>query len=212
MLRPLRTRARRRPVLRFAPDAWAKLVALRDFGPTEIGAFGIADAADPLAVVDVRLVTQRCDAARVEFADEAVADLFDRLVDAGRRPEEFARIWIHTHPGNSPAPSVVDEETFARVFGRCDWAVMAILARSGATSARLRVRSVVPLEVELATAVDFGRPFAASDLAAWRAEYRACVSPRAPADRGSPFADPGAPWDDWTWNRAHEEDRDELPA
>ncbi|HMQ27491.1 MAG TPA: Mov34/MPN/PAD-1 family protein [Acidimicrobiales bacterium] len=198
----MQNRSRGRPVLRFAPDAWAKLVALRDFGPTEIGAFGIAAAAEPLLVVDVRLVPQRCDAARVEFADEAVADLFDRLVDAGRRPEEFARIWIHTHPGTSAAPSAVDEATFERVFGRCDWAVMAILARGGATSARLRVRSVVPLEVELATAIDFGRSFAASDPAAWRAEYDACVTPL------SSFPDPWDAWEDWRWRPAREEAHD----
>src|SRR5947209_14095353 len=46
-----------------------------------------------------------------------------------RSLEQFARLFMHTHPGNSPQPSATDEETFARVFGRCDWAVMFILAR-----------------------------------------------------------------------------------
>ena len=41
-------------------------------------------------------------------------------------------------PDDCPSPSSVDEETFARVFGGCDWAVMFILARGGATYARLR--------------------------------------------------------------------------
>ena len=33
---------------------------------------------------------------------------------------------------------MTDEETFARVFGRTDWAVMFILARQGQSYARLR--------------------------------------------------------------------------
>ncbi|HSH96642.1 MAG TPA: hypothetical protein VK968_21010, partial [Roseimicrobium sp.] len=37
----------------------------------------------------------------------------------------------------SPNPSMTDEDTFERVFGNCDWAVMAIVARNGATYARL---------------------------------------------------------------------------
>ena len=76
--------------------------------------------------------------ASVAFDDEAVADFFDHQVDAGRKPEQFARIWLHSHPGDSPQPSTVDEETFERVFGRCQWAVMFVVGRSGKTYARLR--------------------------------------------------------------------------
>ena len=72
---------------------------------------------------------QVCTGVSVAFDDQAVADFFDRQVDLGRRPEQFGRIWVHTHPGNSPEPSMTDEDTFARVFGRTDWAVMFILAR-----------------------------------------------------------------------------------
>jgi proteasome lid subunit RPN8/RPN11 len=102
---------------------------MRDAGPTEIGAFGLSAPRQPLLVEDVRLVTQRCDWASVEFEDSAVADYFDEQVDRGCAPEEFGRIWVHTHPGGSAEPSLVDEETFARVFGACDWAVMFIRAR-----------------------------------------------------------------------------------
>ena len=56
--------------------------------------------------------------------DEAVSVFFEDQVDLGRKPEQFFRLWCHTHPGDSPDPSSIDEETFARVFGRCDWAVM----------------------------------------------------------------------------------------
>ena len=106
--------------LRFTPYAWAKLVFLRDIGETEIGGFGIAeDPDDPLLITDIQTVEQDCTSVTVEFDDGSVADLFDRLVDEGLQPEQFARVWIHTHPDIGAEPSGVDEETFQRVFGSC---------------------------------------------------------------------------------------------
>ena len=116
-----------KPKLRFSPTAWAKLLYLRDRGDTEVGGFAISAAGDLLLVTDVQLVKQFCTAMSVKFDDPAVADFFDQQVDGGLRPEQFARIWVHTHPGNSPLPSQTDEATFDRVFGRAEWAVMFIL-------------------------------------------------------------------------------------
>jgi proteasome lid subunit RPN8/RPN11 len=82
-------------------------------------------------IEDVELVRQTCDIASVAFDDQAVADYFDRQVDAGRKVCQVGRIWVHSHPGSCPQPSGKDEETFARVFGKTDWAVMFILARDG---------------------------------------------------------------------------------
>ena len=121
------------PALRFSPYAWAKLLFLRDQGETEVGGFGVSAEDDLLLVEDVRLIGQQTTIVSVEFDDEAVADFFDEQVDAGLPPERFFRLWLHTHPGDSAAPSSTDEETFQRVFGRCDWAVMAILAEEGQT-------------------------------------------------------------------------------
>ena len=118
------------PVLRFSPSVWAKLLFLRDLGATEIGGFGVTAADDLLRVEELHLIRQQSSAVSVAFDDAAVAEFFDQQVDRGLRPEQFARIWIHTHPGDCPLPSLVDEETFARVFGRSDWAVMFIRARS----------------------------------------------------------------------------------
>ena len=89
------------PALRFSPYAWAKLLYLRDRGDTEVGGFGITCPKDLLFVEDVRLVRQRSTWASVRFDDAAVADFFDGEVDAGRQPEEFGRLWLHTHPGRS---------------------------------------------------------------------------------------------------------------
>ena len=118
---------------------------------------------------------QACTSISVLFDDAAVADFFDRQVDAGRRPEQFARLWLHTHPGNCPLPSPTDEETFARVFGQADWAVMFILASAGPTYARLRFNIGPGGQTELDVTVNYDRPFAGSDIAMWEAEYVAHV-------------------------------------
>jgi hypothetical protein len=165
----------KKTTLRFTPTAWSKLLFLRDAGDTEIGGFAIAAADDLLLVEDIRLVRQECSWAHVEFDDEAVAEFFDSEVDAGRRPEQFARGWIHTHPGDSPAPSNTDELTFGRVFGRSDWAVMFILAQGGQTYARLRFNVGPGGEQLIPVEVDYSRPFASSDFEAWQKEYLAHV-------------------------------------
>ncbi|MBR9801292.1 hypothetical protein GYB59_06155, partial [bacterium] len=87
-------------------------------------------------------------------------------------------VWIHTHPGDSPYPSPVDEETFRRVFGKADWALMFILARGGESYARLRFNSGPGGNVELPVEVDYSSRFDASDQTAWEAEYLAHVSRR----------------------------------
>jgi len=56
-------------------------------------------------------VKQEVTAISVRFDDSSVADFFDTQVDLGRKPEQFARIWLHSHPGDSPEPSVIDEES-----------------------------------------------------------------------------------------------------
>ena len=114
-------------------------------------------------------------ACSVIFDDESVADYFDRQVNLGRKPQNFARLWLHSHPGGSAQPSMTDEETFARVFGGPDWAVMFILAQEGQTYARLRFNVGPGAAIEIPNRIDYGDPFAASDHTAWEAEYRANV-------------------------------------
>ena len=163
------------PTLRFSPTAWAKLLFLRDVGDTEVGGFGISSADDLLLIEDVQLVRQVCDLASVSFDDDSVADFFDRQVDAGVSMARCGRVWLHTHPGNSPQPSMTDEDTFARVFGCTEWALMFILARGGRSYARLRFHVGPGGDIDLPVQVDYARPFAASDHAAWLAEYDANV-------------------------------------
>ncbi len=181
-------------MLRFTPPAWAKLCWLRDRGETEIGGFGISPADDLLRIEDMVLVTQRTTAVSVAFEDAAVADYFEDQVTAGRQPAEFGRIWIHTHPGDCPLPSATDERTFARVFGRCDWAVMLILARGGATYARLAWHVGPGGSLRIPVRVEFTPPFGGSDVLAWAAEYDRCVQsePVFSVSEAELFADPFA--------------------
>jgi len=166
----------------FSPLAWLKLQFLCHAGPTEVAGFGLAHPEDPLYLEDVLVIRQRCTLATVALDDAAVADLFDRMADAGIPPARFARIWLHTHPGASVVPSGTDEETFARVFGSCDWAIMAILGRTGRTSARLRFNAGPGAAVEIPTLVDWSDwPQVAGDrdlparIADWRREYDTLV-------------------------------------
>lgn len=140
-----------------------------------MGGFGITAADDLLYIEDVQLVRQVCTGASVAFEDQAVADFFDRQVDLGRHVSCFARIWLHTHPGNFAEPSQVDEATFARVFGRTDWAMMFILACQGQSYARLRFNVGPGGAMTIPVTVDYSRPFAASDHAAWKEQYAANV-------------------------------------
>jgi hypothetical protein len=126
-------------------------------------------------VEDFLTVSQKVSCVSVAFDDAAVADLFEDQVDQGRKPEQFARIWLHTHPGDSPHPSSVDEATFSRVFGSCDWAIMFILARGGQTYARLRFNTGPGGQLLIPVSVDYLQPFPAADPDLWEAEYQAHV-------------------------------------
>jgi len=149
---------------------------LRDAGDTEVGGFGISAADDLLYVEEIELVRQRCTVVSVSFDDNAVADYFDRQIDAGRKPEQVARVWVHTHPGACAYPSPTDEETFSRVFGRTDWAVMFILAQGGQTYARMQFHVGPGGHIMLPVEVDYRHPFLGSNHTTWIAEYKANVT------------------------------------
>ena len=161
----------REPVLRFTPTAWAKLLFFCHYGDTEIGGFGISDPDDLLLIRDFQTVHQTVSSVTVAFDDVAVADFYEEQVDLGRKPQEFSRLWLHTHPGQSPLPSQTDEETFGRAFGACDWAVMAILARGGKTYARLRFNTGPGASLIIPVQVDYTREFDGSDWEGWQQEY-----------------------------------------
>jgi len=140
--------------LTFSPLAWLKLRLFLHTDAVEVGFFGISAKDDLLYVEDLAVLKQTVTQVTVAFDDAAVADHFDQCADDGISPSRCGRIWVHTHPGSSPTPSFTDEETFKRVFGTCDWAVMAIVARNGDHYARLAFNAgpgghaVIPIHVD----------------------------------------------------------------
>lgn len=174
-----------RPVLklRCSPWSWLKWQYLCHAGPTEVAGFGLSAQHDPLYLEDILVIGQHASAATVAFDDAAVADLFDRMTDLQIAPHRFARVWLHTHPGSCAKPSGVDEATFARVFGSCDWSVMAILSRTSSTYARLQFSAGPGGSLEIPVAVDWQAwPHTTtidSDFARWREEYEQQVRPLA---------------------------------
>jgi proteasome lid subunit RPN8/RPN11 len=163
-------------MLRFSPTAWAKLLFMRDLTDNEVAGFGVTDADDLLFVNEFVVIKQQVTCVSFIFDDQAVADFFEEQVDLSRKPEQFARIWLHSHPGNSPEPSVTDEETFARVFGNCYWSIMCIVARNGNTFARLRFNVGPGGEVKIPVCVDYSYEFEAADFELWKQQYKANVS------------------------------------
>jgi hypothetical protein len=163
------------PVLRFCPTAWAKLLFFRDYGDTEISGFGITEPDDLLYVKEFVTIKQKATVASISLDDEAVSEYFDSQVDLGRKPEQFFRIWCHSHPGSSPEPSSIDDETFQRVFSRSDWAVMLIVGTSGKTYARLRFNIGPGGELMIPVCVDYDQPFGPTDREDWEDEYNANI-------------------------------------
>ena len=209
-----RRRSRVGPCLTFAPTAWAKLQFFCHLGDTEIAGFGITAENAMLHVEDFVTVRQLASPTTVVMDDQAVADFADRCVDAGLPPQRFLRVWCHTHPGSSPLPSGTDEDTFFRVFGSCDWAVMFILARTAASYARLSFHCGPGAAVRLPVRVDWSAwPAALSDprnsLAKlqtnWQEEFAANVQRVSEALPLLPDALPtiGSPWEPfaktWEW-------------
>ena len=165
----------KRLALRFSPTAWAKLLYFRDKSDNEVGGFGITDADDLLFVKEFVTVKQEVTAVSVKFDDEAVADFFENQVDLGRKPEQFGRIWLHSHPGNSPEPSIIDEETFERVFGNCQWAVLFVVAQDNKTYAKLSFNVGPGGQVLIPTEVNYRHDFGPSNHELWDTEYVANI-------------------------------------
>jgi proteasome lid subunit RPN8/RPN11 len=171
----MRTTVQKKPMLRFSPTAWAKLLFMRDVTHNEVGGFGITKADDLLFVTDFILVKQKVSSITVAFEDESVANFFEDQVIARRKPQEFARIWLHTHPGDSPEPSITDENTFGRVFGSCDWSIMAIVAQDGSSYARLQFNTGPGGSIKIPVYIDYDCEFTGTEIEEWIQQYKANV-------------------------------------
>ena len=133
--------------IRFTQKAWDTILFYRDISGNEFGAFGIAPN-DRFTVEEIVPVKQTVTSCTVAFDDDSVSDFFCDMAESGLKPEQYGRIWIHTHPGSSPSPSGTDEETFAKCFGKCDWSVMFNLGRTGKVYSRMNILGYGSFETE----------------------------------------------------------------
>lgn len=138
----------------FSSHAWEKLTYMKKKATTEISGFGVTDPENPLYIEDFEIITQKCTAVSTEFDDKARMKFQEDMIEQGLMPVNFLRVWIHTHPGMGASPSSTDEETFYRVLGGCDWAVMFILGENNKYTCTLQYnkfpvgRFSIPMKVE----------------------------------------------------------------
>lgn len=164
-----------KPTLRFTPYAWAKLQFLRKLATTELCGFGLAsDPQQPLLITDFHLLPQTCTSVSAEIEEDAIANHFDRMVDAGYQPFQFFRVWLHTHPNMGASPSGTDIDTFYGTFGKCDWCVMFILGET-TTTCKLRFNTGPGGTLDLPFTIDWSLPFPAANQAAWQEEFKTCI-------------------------------------
>lgn len=139
--------------LRFTPNAYYCWRALCLQASTEIGAFGwCSHEDDPLLVTSLWVPKQVCTPASVEREPDQTARCIAEGAAAGLHPGLCTRVWLHTHPGDSPEPSGTDEKYWDE-FSKQHGHVMGIMARGGRTFARLALRDVYCTDIEIPVSV-----------------------------------------------------------
>lgn len=184
--------------LRFSPYAWAKLQFLCHSIPTEVGAMGITAAGDPLLVMDMYLPKQVVNEASNKFDDDDLDDMMFALSEQGHNPINVSRVWIHTHPGNSAAPSSTDWNTFEATFSKYNWAIMFILAEGGETSCWYNSKGDPEKRLPgfsgfIDVDVDWHLSFEGSDVNKWKAEIEEKVRRQVIVARRETYSAKGLP-------------------
>ena len=162
--------------LKFTPYAWGKLLYMRDIGDTEVAGYCITETNDPLLVTDFITIKQTCTGCTFDLDVDDLSEFSEKMLDTGLMPWQFSNILAHTHPGDSPNPSGVDEENFEKAFSHPDWAIMFILAEGGQTYCRIKSNTGPGLEKTLKVSIEWGYEFYGSDHDDWKAEYKNNVS------------------------------------
>jgi proteasome lid subunit RPN8/RPN11 len=123
----------------------------------EVSGFGIANDPDrPLYIDDFVVISQISNEMFTSISEDALANHYEDMAERGFEVKQFGRVWIHTHPEISANPSHIDEQTFMERFGDADWAVMAIMSKTGDSYARLKINNfVIPTEQKLDWQVDW---------------------------------------------------------
>lgn len=147
----------------------------------EVSGFGVAyDPERPLYIDDFAIISQCSHVTFTSIAEDALATYYEEMADRGFEVKQFGRVWIHTHPEMSASPSSIDENTFIDRFGDADWAVMAIMSKTGDSYARLKINNfVIRTEQKLSWHVDWDAFNSAQlsnpDFSAWARELHDLV-------------------------------------
>ncbi len=164
------------PQLRFNLYAWAKMWFFCKYRPNEFTAYGVFADGEQLLVVDILLPDQRATASTVGHTGLGMERLLERAKRLGYRPNQVARLWIHSHPEGDVTPSPQDQRTFNMCFEEHDWALMVILSHQGRINCHLRMMKPSSLgtgaiQQEISVVVDMTQPFPKSEIKAWQQEY-----------------------------------------
>lgn len=143
-----------RQSLRFTQYAWRKLIWMRDRQKKEVAGWAVTDPDDNLLVRDIAILPQIVTYATFDFDKQGMSDYTVRRVREGMQPNQFLRVWIHTHPGESAEPSTKDLETFRRDLAEYEWQVMFIIGETGKYTCTMRLRLENGLVAETALPVE----------------------------------------------------------
>ena len=125
---------------------------------------GISDPKDPLHIVDFAFLPQECTSVSTDFDEDAQnAWMEEMMIEKKLNPDQFTRVWAHTHPSQSASPSSTDWETFQEIMGNMPWGVMLILGTSNEFSCVFRVKEQM-LNIPVLTAPQEINPEWAKEL------------------------------------------------
>lgn len=144
-------------MLRISPAAFQK-VAYFTKKTVEVGGFAITSPEDPALIIDFVVLKQTSSVASFDFDKDGMQDYLNEMVDRGISPNNCFRIYIHTHPGNSPQPSSVDDEQFDELMENYPWFCMVIFAKDLSTYARVKMTQGCGIEAELDLEIDWDVP------------------------------------------------------
>jgi len=157
--------------VRISPYAYQKILYFMYRGDTEVTGFGVTDPNDHMLIVDFKLVKQECTAASIDMSKEGLDEYINKMMDQNIFPQQCFRYWIHTHPGNSPSPSSVDEKQFDEFMENYPWIVMLIFAQDQSTYCRLGVNQGPGARCKLDVTVDWSIPLEKLEFAPLEEEY-----------------------------------------
>jgi proteasome lid subunit RPN8/RPN11 len=120
----------------------------------EVSLYGITES-NSLVIKDFWIPYQFGTAVTTEFDEEKKVEEVDKLIQKGLDPNNFLKIWVHTHPKMSPNPSGTDIQTFKTKFNNLNWSIRLILGQNKQMTVKYQQNSPIPLELDLKTEIDF---------------------------------------------------------